>query len=330
LTEIKPQSRLHQGRSIPAVVERTTQISVQALVHRCPSLESVKFYLDTNAVSNLFRPSGPLTSDALTSARGLLVRSSSAGTTTILISAALLDELSGISATDPSLHGEISEFLWSVGGANLLRSTMDLARLEVGLGRVLTGREPFDSREVRRELRRAYGHRSYLAERTAEVGRQTELFKREEEERRESIRQTVAASPQIKRSLAHESRDWWSGAKERINDWIRESWAAEPQSYGLAPDPGSWPDPAAVPTVWGMFAYKMARMHLNIGERRRVDGSDFYDAHHYVAASYADILVTDDSAFGLTCDLIPTTPFRRVGFREYVDRWLVESSRPDR
>jgi hypothetical protein len=159
---------------------------------------------------------------------------------------------------------------------------MDLARLEVGLGRALIGREPFDSREVRRELRRAYTQRSYLAERTAEVGRQTQVFKREEEERRESIRQTVAASPQIKRSLARESRDWWSGAKERITDWIRESWAAEPQSYGLAPDPGSWPDPAAVPTVWGMFAYKMARMHLNIGERRRVGGSDFYDAHHYV------------------------------------------------
>ena len=47
---------------------------------------------------------------------------------------------------------------------------------------------------------------------------------------------------------------------------------------------------AAQAWVRGHDADWTARMRLDIGEGRRIKGSDLYDAHHYVAASYTDLI----------------------------------------
>lgn len=271
-------------------------------------------YLDTNAASNLFRPGAA--DDVRVRAADMLIDEARGGSR-IAFSVAILDELAAVAKHDRGLFDRITGFLW-LGEDRLLRSTYDLAHLEVAARRRLVDREPFESRDVRRDVRRWYGQGAFLAERAADVRRQTEEFKREEEARRADVRRQVAASPQIRRPIAVESRDWWATAEQRIGEWVRESWKTDARDYGLSEDPASWPQPWTIPTVWGMFAFKMARMHLNIGENRRVDGSDFHDAHHYVAASYAEVLVTDDARFRQTCELIPTTPFRVVGLDEFV------------
>lgn len=278
-------------------------------------------YLDTNAASNLFRPGAA--DDVRVRAAELLLDDARGGRSPIVFSVAILDELAAVAKHDRGLFDRITGFLW-LGETHLLRSTYDLAHLEVAARRRLVDRERFESRDIRRDVRRWYGQSAFLAERAADVRRQTEEFKREEEARRADVRRQVAASPQIRRSIAVESRDWWTTAEQRIDEWVRESWAADAKDYGLPPDAESWPQPSSIPTVWGMFAFKMARMHLNIGENRRVDGSDFHDAHHYVAASYAEVLVTDDARFRQTCELIPTTRFQVIGLEEFV-RGVVSS-----
>jgi len=272
-------------------------------------------YLDTNAASNLFRLGAA--DDVRVRAAGLLLDDARGGRSPVAFSVAILDELAAVAKHDRALFDRITGFLW-LGEEHLLHSTYDLAHLEVAARRRLVDREPFQSRAVRRDVRRWYGKSTFLAQRAADMRRQTEEFKREEEARRADVRREVVASPNIRRPIAVESRDWWAAAEQRIDEWVRESWATDAKDYGLPADAESWPQPSTIPTVWGMFAFKMARMHLNIGENRRVDGSDFHDAHHYVAASYAKVLVTDDARFRQTCELIPTTQFGVIGLDEFV------------
>jgi len=94
------------------------------------------------------------------------------------------------------------------------------------------------------------------------------------------------------------------------------------QRLGLLADPAAWPKPQALQSIWRFHAYKMARIFLNVGEGRKVLGSDMYDAHHYVAASYTDLLVTDDAGFQATCEAIPNPRLKVVTFEEFVVKYL--------
>jgi hypothetical protein len=77
-----------------------------------------------------------------------------------------------------------------------------------------------------------------------------------------------------------------------------------------------------VASVRRFVAYYMGRMILNLGSNRRIDGSDAYDARHYVAASYADVMVTDDARFRETYQQIPSPTFVLETFDEFVTKRL--------
>jgi hypothetical protein len=69
-----------------------------------------------------------------------------------------------------------------------------------------------------------------------------------------------------------------------------------------------------------MQAYYMARIALNVGENRKIVGSDMYDIQHYGHASYADLMVTDDRAFIATYETIPDKPFAIEKFAAFAAR----------
>ena len=94
------------------------------------------------------------------------------------------------------------------------------------------------------------------------------------------------------------------------------------EQLGLPDDRAAWPQPKVLESIWRFYAYKMARIHLNVGEGRRVPGSDLYDAHRYVSASHCDVLVTDDDDFRTTCGVIPGPRFTLYTFDEFVSKEL--------
>jgi hypothetical protein len=73
---------------------------------------------------------------------------------------------------------------------------------------------------------------------------------------------------------------------------------------GLCDDQSKWPPLREFGAIWRFHAYKLARIYLNVAEGRRIKGSDLFDAHHYVAASYMNVMVSDDRDLRDTCPQI--------------------------
>src|SRR5215510_8195101 len=69
------------------------------------------------------------------------------------------------------------------------------------------------------------------------------------------------------------------------------------ERLGIGAAPAPLPKPADVPSARAFNAYHMARVVLTIGHRRRIDGSDSFDARHYSVGVYGGIVVTDDGGF---------------------------------
>jgi hypothetical protein len=49
--------------------------------------------------------------------------------------------------------------------------------------------------------------------------------------------------------------------------------------------------------VWAHASYQVARIYLVNRDGRRIDGNDYPDWRHFVAAAYADELVVNDRRF---------------------------------
>jgi hypothetical protein len=276
-------------------------------------------YFDTNAISYLDTRHGwnpAILADAREKVRQL-VRS---GSVSVFVSLVLLEELLGILRDDPDKHRRVIEYLWEIARNNLFLATNDLGREEARRGGRLIGNDRLELwvnvvavyRECRNE--------------PAMVGipQQTqEWFARFEEEEKERVKdekrrsraKTGARSP-------NPWRRWCKAAEERVDDWVSSFMEANQGRLGLSQDRREWPQPRELESIWRFHAYKMARIYLNVGEGRRVRGSDLYDAHHYVAASYADVTVSDDRDLRATCGVIPRQAFRLESFEEFLVKTL--------
>jgi hypothetical protein len=115
-------------------------------------------------------------------------------------------------------------------------------------------------------------------------------------------------------------REWWRNVEVEVEDWCRDYMRADQEELGLPASEQSWPDPVSIPSLWNYFSFRLARIYLTAGEGRRIDSSDVYDAEHYAAGSYFDLLVTDDGRFRQTCKLIRSLPFEMVTFEQFLAR----------
>lgn len=117
-------------------------------------------------------------------------------------------------------------------------------------------------------------------------------------------------------------RDWWSRHRENIKDWARDHFRDRRHELELPDDETVWPAFENLSALWNGYSFAMALIYLNVGENRAIRASDDVDRHHYVAASYTDVLVTDDDDFRRTCEMIPTTSFQIQSFDEFVRQHL--------
>jgi hypothetical protein len=112
--------------------------------------------------------------------------------------------------------------------------------------------------------------------------------------------------------------EWWStvDVDEWLGDMVNES--VKVQLFGNASE-GAEPR-TRIPSAWLFTAFKLARVKLNLGEGRSIKPSDCIDAEHCAAGAYYDVLITDDSAFRSTCEMLDPCPFQIETFDDLVDR----------
>ena len=272
-------------------------------------------YVDTNA-TGYFDSHPAWNPDVLSSARDQLRQRVQSGDLSVFVSYPLLEEVLGLLAFNAEKYYRVMGLLLDVSQFNLLRSTDELGRTEVANGNLRGRNERLEwfgtAVTVRRALRKGHG--------LEDIPRLTQAifsqFETDENDRREEIRVRLAESTNVR--PLEQTRRWWQSAEAQVDDWVSDHMVSNRERLGLPADRAGWPAPSTLQTIWHFYAYKMARIYLNLGENRRVRGSDCYDAHHYAAAASMDVMVTDDSDLRATAAVIPNPPFRLLTFEEFV------------
>ncbi|HLG56845.1 MAG TPA: hypothetical protein VI485_16020 [Vicinamibacterales bacterium] len=229
----------------------------------------------------------------------------------------LLEEVLGLLEFDAAKYHRVMGLLLDASQFNLLRATDELGEAEVTNGSLRGQSERLEwfgtAVTVRRALRKGHG--------LEQIPRLTQAvfaqFEADENDRRDDIRNRLAEMADIR--PLERTRQWWRNAEAQVDDWVSDHMANNRERLGLSADRAHWPAPSTLQTIWHFYAYRMARIHLNVGENRRVRGSDCYDAHHYAAAASMDIMVSDDGDLRATAAVIPNPPFRLLTFEEFVN-----------
>jgi hypothetical protein len=103
--------------------------------------------------------------------------------------------------------------------------------------------------------------------------------------------------------LPSEVSRWWESG--RVDEWVADILVGGVGQGGATSPRFDGPMRKAVPSVWSFIAFKMARIKLNLGDARRIEAGDYFDAEHYGASPYFEVLVTDDRRFAETVAMIP-------------------------
>lgn len=270
-------------------------------------------YLDTNAASYVYQhPSWP--ANRLAAVRRALARECEGGRIRVIVSTSLVEELTGIGAIDPARYVRTTKFVLDLAGPSFLLPHNERVKAEVANAGRLVGRAAFLQARRRNEFRSHVMGGVFSQEVADAVRQQVASYERDMQERRDSIRDKLGST------WSSNTARWWDAALPQIDDWTLDYMRASKTILCLPDDETIWPPPRQLPTAWHAHAYFMARIALNVGQNRRVSGSDLYDQSHYANAAYADLMITDDRAFVETYQAIPDRPFALESFREFAER----------
>jgi hypothetical protein len=230
----------------------------------------------------------------------------------VLGSVAVIEELTGIAYREQHRYRQTMRFLLDLYGRRILLPVLQMARAEAAQRRPLQFNERFLARGTVGNLQSVVLNPRVVSEISDHLYASSRAFKVDFEARRDRVRKELGLRENEEPSF----KQWWKRADSLIDDWTTDvlSGAALEVTGPLAP--------SEVPSVRRFVAYYMGRMILNLGSNRRIDGSDAYDARHYVAASYADVMVTDDARFRQTYQQIPSPAFVLETFDHLVSTHL--------
>jgi hypothetical protein len=286
-----------------------------------------RIFLDTNAVSYFFTYPNMDTRD-LKCARQALREKVSAGELVVVGSLNVLEEVMMASQSHPGQYRRMRKLLVSVLESRWLWPLDKRYREEVrGGGGLLPEGSRYVPRGTRRGLIKMLSQKGRVDNLQAQIRRDFDQFKSDEQQVRANVLADLKSRPEFERLSDKETnmairegmREWWAGVDR--GEWARDLLRDAVSRGHFSQDPADWPDPhTASPSLWHFLSYRLARIYLNVGEGRRIARSDLYDAYHYSAAAYADVLVTDDRAFQDTCNLLEDRPFLLSSFEEFVSR----------
>lgn len=267
----------------------------------------MRLYLDTNAANYLYQREG-WPAETLRAVRRALAHECEAGRVELIISTSTLEELAGLGRQEMARYVRTAKFLLDLAGPRHLLPVNERIKAEVVARGFLTGASRFIAASRRRELRSHIMGNVFVDEISDAVHRDIVAFDNDMEAKRASIRGRLGDD------WSANTARWWDSALPQIDDWTNDYLKASAGVLSLPTDQADWPQPRQVPTAWFSHAYYMARIALNVGQNRRINGSDRYDHAHYTNATYADGMVTDDRAFLETYNAIPLKPFSVESF----------------
>lgn len=281
-----------------------------------PGRLTVLAYLDANAVGHLVpRDDTPEARDR----RGRLIAAVREGRLEIVASVILLQELAAIGAANWPAHQRVFGYLRHIASARLLRDTPDLVRCELRARHALRRSVARMGRAVSDAVWAQAMDRSKVEEITRLAQAETDQFIVDERRLRKHAARELRAVTSAEEAVEPNVWLWWStDPAERVRVFAEET----ARAHGVELARGEC---ARLPAFWRFHAYKVARIAL-VHSRREGGGlkaTDAADAHHYAAAGYADVLVSDDGALHLTVEAIPRLP-RPIRLADFARIYLGE------
>ena len=273
-----------------------------------------KIYFDTHQWTNCVEARVPgWTLAGLTDLRAAMLAKINTGEIEFLGSQFHIQELSRI--PEP-YRRPIVQFFWDTVRWLVLKPTVDLARLEVAVGRALEANEPYVTFVEQQALKRISRDVAQFDALGQQVGAIAAHESADQERWRTQLRLDL---PRRFPGMTPEqvTRDWWRNAPSILQDWANDYMAASQAHFGLSADRSTWPNPTSLPTIRAMIASSLARVFMQFAERRQVGDGDRHDSHHYAAASYADVFVSEDGALRDTLAQVPNNLVRVITFSDF-------------
>lgn len=262
-------------------------------------------YLDTNAVIALSQDQVKLEAVARGGARAVT-------------SVATIEELARIAPHDWSRHERQVATVRRLAESRILRDIPELVRLEIQAGGEIPPDRRYLDADFEMRIWKALADPEWTEELVVELSKSITRFGENERERREHASAKVRSQSQAT-SLAKTSRAWWEQHESRIVEWANDAFAKDPSRLGLPERREDWPDPRDLPVVWHIFAFRLARIHLTVGEGRKVQDTDWHDGLHYASAAYSDVFVTDDRPLTATASVIAGARFKVNSLASYLE-----------
>lgn len=199
--------------------------------------------------------------------RRALADACDSGDIELIASTSLVQELTGISPGNARAYVRIMKFVLELAGRRFLLPHNERVKAEVANGGgLLPDQKAFVLNAKRQELRMHIMGNAFAGEVATAVRGDADRYKVDSEERRSGIRKKLGDDWSVN------TRQWWESALPQIDDWTLDYLRASKDIIALPDDETKWPRARQVPTAWNMHAYYMARIALNVGENRRIDG----------------------------------------------------------
>jgi hypothetical protein len=277
-------------------------------------MATTRIYLDTNQWTNCVEPRvAGWTTRGLEDLRAAMRTKLDAGDASFLGSHFHLEEMS---RTPDQYRRPIIEFFWSMVRWFVLLPTVELAKLEVAAGRPLEANEPFvtfDHQQRLKQLSRNGQDFDDIGQRVAADNKQA---KTAQTQRWARIQVEI---PNRVQGMTSEqaTKDLWKDPEATLKDWADSYLAKSKKHFGLPDDTALWPDPVKLPTIRAIIVSHLARIYMQLVEHRKILESDEHDSHHYAAASYSDVFVSEDRAFRDTLAQGPRNPVKVITFNDF-------------
>lgn len=261
----------------------------------------MKVFLDNNAVSTLV-------SRHYRDAGSSLIAKAIAGRIEVVSSLPLLQEVMRTHDVHGERYRRMRNFLFSVTRHCWLWPLNERADREAVAGGPLVGPGRFLGPTRIAELERISMDAAGLSRINEVTHRDGNQYKKDHE------RAKTHVLDEVRKRYPNEKpgqivRKWWRRRARRVDSFTRR----------ILRDEDPRPAPRSVPSVWHFVAYRLALVVQHLSEGHAAKASDYYDAEHYSAASYADILVTDDTGFRRTVSQCPLErPARVQGLRGFL------------
>lgn len=224
-----------------------------------------------------------------------------------------LEEMSRI---HPDARRKVVDCSWDVVKWNLLKPTEMLVPEEVRLKRPLQGNEPFLTFSEQQRVKRISGTATDATAIADIVATNSKASKSDMQRRRDMAEAEFAAKLPGK-DIKKETEKWFDDVDAVVADWSNDYLSNHRTHLCLPDDTSLWPNPTTLPTLKAVITASLARIYLQNAHDSKILGSDTHDTHHYAAASYADILVTEDKRFRAVLDKVPNKAVQVMSFNEF-------------